>query len=90
MLKVSFFNSQLSARYPSYDATAISLGFFSHISQNVTFYILSGCQRKQNISYQTYLEYQKNIHSNAGLAGHRKTNNPDVQRKNLTDSSFIE
>ena len=32
-------------------------------------------------------EYQKDIQSKVGLAGHRKTHHPDVQ--NLTDSSFF-
>ena len=36
-----------------------------------------------------HLEYDKDIQSNAGLAGHRKTYHPDLQRENLTDSSFI-
>ena len=31
----------------------------------------------------------KGIQSKAGLTGHRKTHYPEVQRKNLTDSSFI-
>ena len=50
------------------------------------FYIPSGCQRNQNV----FTEYQKGIQSKVavGLAGHRKTYT-DVQRKNLTDSSFI-
>ena len=36
-----------------------------------------------------HLEYKKDIQSNVGLAGHRKTYHPDLQRENLTDSSFI-
>ena len=37
----------------------------------------------------THPEYQKDIQSKVGLAGHRKTHHPDVQTKNLTDSSFV-
>ena len=38
---------------------------------------------------KTSPEYQKDIQSKVGLAVHRKTHHPEVQRKNLTDSPFI-
>ena len=37
---------------------------------------------------KSYLEYQKDIQSKVGLAGHRKTHHSDLQRKDLTYSSF--
>ena len=50
-----------------------------------SFYILSGCQRNQNMSRIS----EQDIQSKAGLAGHRKTHHPGLQRKNPTDSYFI-
>ena len=53
------------------------------------------CRYRYFIDFQvvkeikTCLKYQKGIQSKVGLTGHRKTHHPDLQRNNLTDSSFI-
>ena len=53
--------------------------FFSKILL-YTFRLLKKSKHAENI---------KGIQSKAGLTGHRKTHYPEVQRKNLTDLSFI-